>query len=53
LFCWSLLSIGRGNVFICGMSGLFSEVVGGVEIPAKEQSDRNKNRGASGCHAFS
>src|SRR6266403_5961806 len=36
LFSWSLLSIGRGKVFMCGMSGLFGEVVGGLEIPAKE-----------------
>src|SRR6267378_6831794 len=26
----------RRKVFICGMSGLFGEVVGGLEIPAKE-----------------
>src|SRR6266403_4330244 len=36
LFSWSLLSIRRGKVFMCGMSGLFGEVVGGLEIPAKE-----------------
>src|ERR1700675_1005860 len=36
LFSWSLLSVGRGKVFICGMSRLFGEVVCGVEIPAKE-----------------
>src|SRR5260370_14489499 len=28
--------MGRGKVFMCGMSGLFGEVVGGLEIPAKE-----------------
>src|SRR5882762_3178297 len=28
--------MGRRKVFICSMSSLFSEVVGGLEIPAKE-----------------
>src|ERR1700720_2962978 len=33
---WSLLSVGRGKVFMDDMGGLFCEVVGSFEISAKE-----------------
>src|SRR6266849_3081360 len=33
---WSLLTTGRGKVFICDMSGLLGEVVGCFEVAAKE-----------------
>src|ERR1700688_2735512 len=33
---WSLLSTGRGKVFICDMRGLLGEVVGCFEVAAKE-----------------
>src|SRR6266404_4392292 len=36
LFSWSLLSVGRGKVFMCDMGGLFGEVVGSLEISPKE-----------------
>src|SRR6266481_5371815 len=33
---WSLLSTGRGKVFICDMRGLLGEVVGCLKVAAKE-----------------
>src|SRR6266404_3859020 len=32
----SLLAVGRGKVFTCDMGGLFGEIVGSFEIPAKK-----------------
>src|SRR6266403_1314682 len=33
---WSLLTGGRGKIFMCNIGGLLGEVVGGSEISAKE-----------------